>query len=80
MPTGGILDRAQDNGSFFDKLGELLHQPLTILILITGVLVAYLLKVQIKIGVPYWDVFNYLNNALHFANMGSSGVVNHLHP
>nr|WP_054858474.1 hypothetical protein [Methanobacterium formicicum] len=74
------MDRAQDNGSFFDKLGELLHQPLTILILITGVLVAYLLKVQIKIGVPYWDVFNYLNNALHFANMGSSGVVNHLHP
>jgi len=53
---------------------------LTILILITGVLVAYLLKVQIKIGVPYWDVFNYLNNALHFANMGSNGVVNHLPP
>ncbi|MBF4475303.1 MAG: glycosyltransferase family 39 protein [Methanobacterium formicicum] len=50
------------------------------LILITGVLVAYLLKVQIKIGVPYWDVFNYLNNALHFANMGSNGVVNHLPP
>jgi len=74
------LDRAQDNGSFFDKLSGLLHQPLTILILITGVLVAYLLKVQIKIGVPYWDVFNYLNNALHFANMGSSGVVNHLPP
>ncbi|MDD4811528.1 MAG: hypothetical protein PHY53_10125, partial [Methanobacterium formicicum] len=63
------MDRAQDNGSFFDKLSGLLHQPLTILILITGVLVAYLLKVQIKIGVPYWDVFNYLNNALHFANM-----------
>lgn len=74
------MDRAQDNGSFFDKLSGLLHQPLTILILITGVLVAYLLKVQIKIGVPYWDVFNYLNNALHFANMGSSGVVNHLPP
>ena len=74
------MDRAQDNGSFFDKLGGLLHQPLTILILITGVLVAYLLKVQIKIGVPYWDVFNYLNNALHFANMGSNGVVNHLPP
>jgi 4-amino-4-deoxy-L-arabinose transferase-like glycosyltransferase len=74
------VDRAQDNGSFFDKLSGLLHQPLTILILITGVLVAYLLKVQIKIGVPYWDVFNYLNNALHFANMGNSGVVNHLPP
>ncbi|MFA0847653.1 MAG: glycosyltransferase family 39 protein [Methanobacterium formicicum] len=74
------MDRAQDNGSFFDKLSGLLHQPLTILILITGVLVAYLLKVQIKIGVPYWDVFNYLNNALHFANMGNSGVVNHLPP
>lgn len=74
------MDRAQHNGSFFDKLSGLLHQPLTILILITGVLVAYLLKVQIKIGVPYWDVFNYLNNALHFANMGSNGVVNHLPP
>ncbi|HII84215.1 MAG TPA: glycosyltransferase family 39 protein [Methanobacterium subterraneum] len=50
------------------------------LISITVVLVAYLLMIQIKIGVPYWDVFNYLNNAFHFANMGSSGVVNHLPP
>lgn len=28
-----------------------------------------------KIGVPYWDVFNYLNNALYFADMGNGGVL-----
>lgn len=72
------MDQAK-NGSFFYKLHGLLHQPLTILILLTGLLVGYFLKVQMRIGVPYWDVFNYLNNALHFANMGNNGV-NHLPP
>jgi len=37
-------------------------------------LVFYVLSVQIRIGVPYWDVFNFLNNALYFAGMGNSGV------
>ncbi|WP_287680027.1 glycosyltransferase family 39 protein [Methanobacterium sp.] len=74
------MDQEKNNISIFDKLREMLNKPLVILISITVVLVAYLLMIQIKIGVPYWDVFNYLNNAFHFANMGSSGVVNHLPP
>jgi len=28
-----------------------------------------------RIGVPYWDVFNYLNNALYFAGLGNGGVL-----
>ena len=27
-----------------------------------------------RIGVPYWDVFNYLNTATYFASMGAKGV------
>jgi len=27
-----------------------------------------------KIGVPYWDVFNYLNNALYFTGVGSGNL------
>jgi len=49
--------------------------PLFILILITASVTFYLLNVQIRIGVPYWDVFNYLNNALYFASMGNGGVL-----
>jgi hypothetical protein len=50
------------------------------LILITVVLIAYLLTIQIRIGVPYWDVFNYLNNALFFAGMNGGGVTTYLPP
>lgn len=75
------MDREiNDNKSVFRNLKELFKKPLFILILITSVLVTYLLNIQIKIGVPYYDVFNYLNNAFHFAGMGSNGVVNHLPP
>lgn len=31
--------------------------------------------VQMKIGVPYWDVFNYLNNALYFTGAGNSSFI-----
>lgn len=54
--------------------------PLLLLILITVGITAYLLTVQIRIGVPYWDVFNYLNNALFFASMNGGGVISYLHP
>lgn len=74
------MDQDKNSTSISDKLRDIFNKPLFILILITFALVAYLLKIQIKIGVPYWDVFNYLNNAFHFANMGNSGVVNHLPP
>jgi len=31
---------------------------------------SYLVMVQSRVGVPYWDVFIYLNNALMFAGLG----------
>lgn len=74
------MDRKNNRKPVSDNLKDLFKKPLFPLILITVGLVAYLLNVQIKIGVPYWDVFNYLNNAMHFAGMGSIGVVNHLPP
>lgn len=52
-----------------------LENHLTILILITSLVTLYVLSVQIRIGVPYWDVFNYLNNALYFAGMGRGSVL-----
>jgi hypothetical protein len=66
--------------SIFKPLKKLFHNPLLILILITLGLFTYLLNVQMKIGVPYWDVFNYLNNALNFAGIDNSGSINFLPP
>jgi 4-amino-4-deoxy-L-arabinose transferase-like glycosyltransferase len=75
------LDEKKKLGrSVFENLKQLFHEPLFILILITIVLVIYLLNIQIKIGVPYWDVFNHLNNAIYFAGMGSYSVIIHLPP
>lgn len=50
--------------------------------MITVGLVAYLLSVQMRIGVPYWDVYNYLNNAIIFAGMGTktSSTIIYLSP
>jgi hypothetical protein len=56
-------------------LSKIYRNPLFILTIITVGITAYLLEVQIKIGVPYWDVFNYLNNALFFAGMGKGSVL-----
>ncbi|NYB52818.1 MAG: glycosyltransferase family 39 protein [Methanobacteriaceae archaeon] len=50
------------------------------LILITLGMISYLLSVQIKIGVPYWDVFNYLNNAVYYAGMNGGGVITYFPP
>lgn len=61
--------------TFFTKLNGIYKDPLFILIVITTLITSYLLSVQIKIGVPYWDVFNYLNNGLYFAGMGNGGVL-----
>jgi len=55
--------------------GNFYKDPLFILILITALVTFYLLSVQIRIGVPYWDVFNYLNNALYFAGRGEGGIL-----
>ena len=45
-------------------------------------MVSYLLSVQMRIGVPYWDVYNYLNNAIIFAGMGGENIntINYLSP
>ena len=59
----------------FLNLRKIYLNPLFILTIITVGITIYLLKVQIRIGVPYWDVFNYLNNATYFAGMGISDVL-----
>ncbi|MDO9626593.1 MAG: glycosyltransferase family 39 protein [Methanobacteriaceae archaeon] len=41
-----------------------------ILIAFAIIFTIYLLEVQIRIGVIYWDVYLYLNNALMFAGLG----------
>ncbi|HOI40661.1 MAG TPA: glycosyltransferase family 39 protein [Methanobacterium sp.] len=65
-----------------EKLKRICFNPLFILILITLGMFSYLLSVQMRIGVPYWDVYNYLNNALIFAGMGAenSNTIIYLSP
>lgn len=65
-----------------EKLKKICFNPLFILILITLGMFSYLLSVQMRIGVPYWDVYNYLNNALIFAGMGAenSNTIIYLSP
>ena len=55
-------------------IGNICHNPLILLVIITLGILSLLLSVQMKIGVPYWDVFNYLNNALYFAGTEGGGV------
>ncbi len=62
------------------NLSKVYRNPLFLLTLITVGITFYLLMVQIKIGVPYFDVFNYLNNALYFAGMGKTSNVLYLPP
>ena len=61
--------------TFFAKLKKIYQDPLFILIVITTIITFYLLNVQIRIGVPYFDVFNYLNNGLYFAGMGNGNFL-----
>ncbi|MGB9979487.1 glycosyltransferase family 39 protein [Methanobacterium sp.] len=65
----------KNHKSAFTNLSKIYSNPLFILTIITVGITAYLLEVQMKIGVPYWDVFNYLNNALYFAGMGKGSVL-----
>jgi len=60
--------------SYPQKLRELSHQYLFWLVLLTLAVILYVLSVQVRIGVPYWDVFNFLNNALYFAGLEGPGV------
>jgi hypothetical protein len=68
------LDQKKKTIPNLDKLIQIGRNPLFILILITVGIISYLLSVQVKIGIPYWDVFNYLNTATYFASMGVEGV------
>lgn len=68
------MNTRNNEGTVFANLSKLYRNPLFILTAITVIITIYLLLVQIKIGVPYWDVFNFLNNALYFAGLGPGGV------
>jgi 4-amino-4-deoxy-L-arabinose transferase-like glycosyltransferase len=70
------LDNARNKyRSAFANLSKIYRNPLFILTIITVGITAYLLEVQMKIGVPYWDVFTYLNNALYFAGTGKGSIL-----
>ena len=53
---------------------ELIKKPFLALFIITLIITGYLLYKQIYIGVPYYDVFVYLNNALIFAGIPVGNV------
>lgn len=72
-----FLDNPKKDKAILKKICQ---HPFLLLILITLGITAYILSVRIRIGVPYWDVFNYLNNALFFAGMDGGGVISYLHP
>ncbi|NYT18341.1 MAG: glycosyltransferase family 39 protein [Methanobacteriales archaeon] len=61
-------------GSYPEKLRALTGQYIFWLVIITLMVTFYVLSVQVRIGVPYWDVFNYLNNALYFAGLEGAGA------
>ena len=69
------MDMKNIKRTVFLNLRKIYRNPLFILTIITVGITIYLLKVQMRIGVPYWDVFNYLNNATYFAGMGISDVL-----
>ena len=71
---GDELDKKNQKNAVFESLKKICRNPLFILILITLGITFYLLSVQIRIGVPYWDVYNYLNNAIIFAGLGGENV------
>ncbi len=60
-----------------EKLKRLSKHPLFLLTLITVGITSYLLWVQINLGVPYYDVYTYLDNAMNFAGMpiGNPGSI-----
>ncbi|OPY25094.1 MAG: hypothetical protein A4E27_01050 [Methanobacterium sp. PtaU1.Bin242] len=71
---GGLL-KESDKKDF--RLTKILKNPFFMLTFITTVITFYLLEKQMFIGVPYYDVFVYLNNALIFAGIpvGNMSVI-----
>ncbi|WP_321421571.1 glycosyltransferase family 39 protein [uncultured Methanobacterium sp.] len=69
------MDEDKKKGNIISRgLLQICDNPLFLLILITLGVIAYIISIQMRIGVPYWDVFNYLNNALYFAGIGGGSV------
>lgn len=56
-------------GEIVKSIHDLKRKPLFVLMMVTLAITAYLIYKQIQIGVPYYDVFVYLNNALIFAGI-----------
>jgi 4-amino-4-deoxy-L-arabinose transferase-like glycosyltransferase len=52
-----------------EKLKGLYKDPFFLLIVITVIVTAYLLNVQINLGIAYYDVYTYLDNAMNFAGL-----------
>lgn len=57
-----------------NRLSLIFKNPLFLLTVITIGITIYLLVKQFAIGVPYYDVFVYLNNALIFAGIPVGNV------
>lgn len=62
------------------SIQDLKRKPLFVLMIVALAITAYLLYKQINIGVPYYDVFVYLNNALIFAGIPVNISVIYLSP
>jgi hypothetical protein len=67
-------DKVSRDNCISRTIGNICHKPLILLFIITLGIFSLLLSIQMRIGVPYWDVFNYLNNALYFAGTEGGGV------
>ena len=50
------------------------NPALIIIIIFALTLSAYLVRLQLKLGVAYWDIFLYLNNALMYAGLGEGSI------
>jgi 4-amino-4-deoxy-L-arabinose transferase-like glycosyltransferase len=64
----------RESKGYQEKLRALSGQYSFWLVILTLTVTLYVLSVQVRIGVPYWDVFNYLNNALYFAGLEGPGA------
>lgn len=68
------MDLNTESKDYPRKLKALPGQYSFWLVILTMVVTFYILGVQVRIGVPYWDVFNYLNNALYMAGLEGPGA------
>jgi hypothetical protein len=73
-----IMDFSANN--ILNKINKRPSKVFSIIVLIFAFFLTYfLVTLQIKVGIVYWDVYLYLNNALMFAGMGE-GYKMHLAP